>query len=259
MLQAMARLLRPLVRAMIRSGVTFPVLSDLLRTVFVEVASQEIADERARTDSRISLLTGIHRKELRRQRAETHAAAEPAVVTLNSRLIGRWLGDPAFQNADGAANSLPRSGPPPSFETLVTGVTKDVHPRSILDDWVSQGIASVDGAGMVTLMISAFLPGEASEAKLYYFARNLHDHAAAAVANILATTGPFLERSVHYDGLSPATAAVLEQVARRAAERTLLDVNRSALSLAEADTPGVARRRVNLGLYVYVEDEPDAE
>ena len=140
-------------------------LSDLLRTLYVEVASQEIVEERARTDSRVSLMTGIHRKELRRQRSESRAAAEPALVTLNSRLIGRWLGDAAFLDSDGATRTIPRSGPAPSFEALVTSVTKDVHPRSILDDWVSQGIAGVDAAGLVSLQAHAFLPPGASEAK----------------------------------------------------------------------------------------------
>ncbi len=259
MLQALARVLRPLVRAAIAAGVTFPVLADLLRGLYIDVASHDLAtDQRARSDSRISLLTGIHRKELRRQRAEPHGAREPAIVTLTSRLIGRWLGDPAYHDPAGTPLALPRTGPAPSFEALVTAVTTDVHPRSILDDWVAGGLATLDAAGAVTLAARAFLPAEASAAKLHYFARNLHDHAAAAVANIGAAAPPFLDRSVHYDGLSPAAADALELAARAAAERTLLDVNRLALRLSDEDAPGAARRRVNLGLYVYAEDEPDA-
>jgi len=67
LLKAARRLLRPLVRLMMRSGITFPIVADLMRSLFVEVASQELlTDARARTDSRISLLTGVHRKEIRR-------------------------------------------------------------------------------------------------------------------------------------------------------------------------------------------------
>jgi hypothetical protein len=53
----------------------------------------------------------------------------------------------------------------------------------------------------------------------------------------------------------------LEKTAREAAMRTLIDVNRIALSLAEAAAQASATataplRRVNLGIYLYAEDEP---
>lgn len=97
------RLLRPLVRLLIRSGVTFPVLADLLRGLYVEVAGQELlTDPKSRTDSRISLMTGVHRKEIRRLREEGGDVAEvPAVVTLATGIIARWLGQPTHTGPDG--------------------------------------------------------------------------------------------------------------------------------------------------------------
>ena len=65
----LARLLRPLVRLCIRSGMTFPALAQLLRELFVNVAEHDFALEgKEQTDSRVSLLTGIHRKEVARLR-----------------------------------------------------------------------------------------------------------------------------------------------------------------------------------------------
>src|SRR5258708_20042736 len=61
----MARLLRPLVRLCIRSGMTFPVLAQLLRELFINVAEHDFAlEEKEQTDSRVTLLTGINPKEL---------------------------------------------------------------------------------------------------------------------------------------------------------------------------------------------------
>jgi hypothetical protein len=259
----LARLLRPMVRLMIRAGVTFPVLGDLLRTLYVEVASRDAGPgEAPRSDSRVSLLTGIHRKELRRQRTAPAAEAEPAVVTLNSQLVARWLGDPAYVQPDGRPLPLPRSGPAPSFEALVAGVTRDLRSRAVLDEWVSQGIAMLDPDGRVVLAAAGFMPDGDLDSRLFYFARNLHDHIAAASANV-GTTGPapFVDRSVHYDGLGPDAAAALETYAREAATRLLLDVNRVALALADADDAAAgsaprATRRVNLGIYLYAADEP---
>ena len=258
-------MLRPLVRLLIRSGVTFPILADLLRTVYVEVAGQDLAPgERARTDSRISLLTGIHRKELRRQRAQASGEAEPAVVTLNSQIIGRWLGDPVYAAPGSGPAPLPRMGAAPSFESLVASVTRDVRSRAVLDEWLAQGRAVLEADGRVRLQVPAFLPQKDEEARLFYFARNLHDHVAAASANIEAAgAAPFLDRSVHYDGLGLEAAAELERQAREAANKVLLELNRTALAIADRDDAAAGAgprrtRRVNFGTYVYVEDEPDA-
>ncbi len=250
-------------RLLIRSGVTFPVLADLLRGLYVEVAARDLLPgERPRTDSRISLLTGIHRKELRRQRLEAGDDVEPAVVTLNSQLVARWLGTHA--DADGNPVPLPRAGPVPSFEALVAGATRDVRPRAVLDEWVAQGIATLEADGSVRLQTAGFLPADNLDARLFYFARNLHDHVAAASANISAAgAAPFLDRSVHYDGLSLDAAAALERETREAATRLLLKVNRVALGIADKDAAAAdstqPTRRVNLGIYLYTEDEPRVE
>ncbi len=273
LMRPLAGLLRPLVRLLIQCGVTFPLLAELLRGLYVEVARQDLlADPKARTDSRVSLLTGVHRKELRRQRAPEPAPLEPAVVTRASGIIARWLGTPGYVAAGpaGAPLPLPRGGPAPSFEALVASVTRDVRPRAVLDEWLSQGIVRLDAEGRVVLDAAAFVPGDVGgvggedwTALLFYFARNLHDHIAAASANVLAAgAAPFLERSVHYDRLSPAAAARMASLGREAALAMLLEVNRGAAEIADADdgaapVGGVkAGRRVNLGVYLYVEDEP---
>ena len=262
--QALVRLLRPLVRLAITSGVTFPMLADLLRSLYVDVAHRDLlADQRARTDSRVSLLTGVHRKELRRQRAPAETT-EPPALTLSSQVIARWLAMPATTGPDGAPRPLPRLGPPPSFEALVTAVTRDIRPRALLDAWLDQGIATLDGDGRVRLENTAYIPQADRQTQVFYFARNLHDHAAAAAANVAAAgQPPYLERAVHYDGLSAEAAAALEHVAREAATAALLEVNRRASEIADADDAAhqakpdhpPRRHRVNFGAYVFNAEE----
>lgn len=258
LLRASRRLLRPLVRLLMRAGVTFPVLADLLRTLYVEVAARDLlVDPKAQTDSRISLLTGVHRKEIRRLRLlPADADPIPPAVTLGSALIARWLGMPGYVDAHGKPLPLPRAARPdeaPSFEKLVESVTTDVRPRAVLDDWISQGIAEAGPDDTVVLNTAAYLPRPGGNEQIFYFARNLHDHMAAATANVSGAP-PFVDRSVHYDGLDEATARALEDVARRAAQQVVLDVNRIAIELADVAPPGVAR--VNFGVYVYRENEP---
>jgi hypothetical protein len=95
---------------------------------------------------------------------------------------------------------------------------------------------------------------------MFYFGRNLADHIAAAAANVSAVgKAPFLDRSVHYDALPTAAAEQLQAMGREAAVRMLLEINRRAMQIAEAHEPAAGpTRRVNLGVYLYSEDEAAA-
>jgi hypothetical protein len=267
LVRALVRLLRPLVRLLLRRGVTFPAFTDLVREIYLDVARNDLLPEpRARTDSRISLLTGIHRKEVRRQRDRPaqQGVAETPALSLSSLVIARWLASPPWIDAAGAPRPLPRTAAEgaPSFDALVGSVTRDVRPRAVLDEWLRQGIAQQDADGHIVLSATAYLPPPGGAEQLFYFARNLHDHIAAAAANIGASgRAPFLDRSVHYDRMTPAAAAELEEYARRAAERLLIEVNREANRLVEAGEPlpGTPARRVNLGVFLYGEEEPPGE
>jgi Family of unknown function (DUF6502) len=271
LLRPVRRLLRPLVRLLIKCGVTFPAVADVLRGLYVEVAAHELLTEpRARTDSRISLLTGVHRKEIRRWRSETREPeAVPPVITRTSQIIARWLRDAEYIDADGKPRPLPRLPRPeggPSFESLVQSVTSDVRPRAVLDDWLNHGIVTVDAAGQVALDTAAFVPRPGSAEQLFYFGRNLHDHLSAAVANVTSSgPAPFVERAGHYDNLSPETAARLAALGREAALRLLAEFNVQALDLLEANdrelenAPETPRCRINLGLYLFVDNDSAGE
>lgn len=260
-MRSFGRLMRPLVRLAIGNGLTYPVLSDLLRDLFLDVAMRDVlTEEKARTDSRISLLTGIHRKEIRRQRsAAVEQHAEPEVVTLTSQIIARWLGVRPYVSDLGTPMALPRSAPAgeASFDALIESVTKDVRPRAVLDEWISQDVVRMDADERVVLNVAAFIPRPGREEQLFYFARNLHDHIAAAAANVSASgKAPFMDRSVHYDALPAAAAEKLEALGREQAMKLLVEVNRTAMELADApDQPAGPTRRVNLGVYLFVEDE----
>ncbi len=261
LLKAACRLMRPLIGLMMRSGITFPVLSDTLRALFVDVAINDIlTDPKARTDSRISLLTGVHRKEIRRLRElPADSATVPEVVTLMGQIVARWVSSAPYTDAEGHPRPLDRGGSPAGgqdgdFDALVESITTDVRPRAVLDDLLAHGVVYMDSDDRVQLNTSAFIPRPGGEAQLFYFSRNLHDHIAAAVANIgAADVPPFLDRSVHYDRHSPDQAKALEEYARTAALKVLLDVNRRAIDIAGLG-PGEAapdRRRVNFGVYLF--------
>lgn len=259
----LARVLRPLVRLFIRCGVTFPALSDLLRELYVNVAEYDFALEgKEQTDSRVSLLTGIHRKEVRRLRgAGAPVRTVPQSVSRTSAIASRWVSDVTFTDADGRPLPLRRNGSEPgdgpTFEMLVEGITRDVRPRAVLDDWIERKLVEVDGDGRLRIAEAAFAPRAGDERQLYYFGRNLHDHVAAAVENVLGAHPRFLERAVHYEGLSAELAETLERRSREIAMEALHQANREAQAAIAGDAGG--NHRWNFGTYVFAEvDQPPA-
>lgn len=256
---ALLRVFRPVIRLAIRCGVTFPALADLIRQIYVNVAEQEFAlAGKSQTDSRVSLLTGVHRKEVSRlRRTGTPVAPLSEAVSRSDAIIARWLASPEFTDERGIPLPLPRAGDPgtANFDMLVESVTRDVRPRAVLDDWLDRGLVRLDEDQRVVLTESAIVPRGDDTARLRFFALNLHDHMAAAVDNVLSDQPPFFERSVHYDGLSADLARELERHGREIAMQTLLALNRRANVSAEQDPGGTSRW--NLGIYVYRTDAAD--
>ncbi|PDT07335.1 MULTISPECIES: DUF6502 family protein [unclassified Rhizobium] len=256
-LQAMLiRVLRPLVRLALASGFNFTAFSAVLRRLYIEVAEKEFAlPNKHQTDSRISLLTGIHRKDVNRLRGQ---ALDPSFLTVGvsqtSRILARWLADPLYCDAEDKPSALPRTSGDggPSFESLVTDITKDVHPRSILDEWLDRGLVVVDDNGWVRLNLSSIVPNAGDDARRHYFTRNLRDHVQASVMNLMNDPPPYFERAVHYDGISQALASRLDEIAREEGMALLLKLNKIAHQTLK-DDPGGNSRWI-AGLYVMTEE-----
>ncbi len=254
---AVRRVLRPLVRLLLAHQITFPYLARLLKALYVELAEHEFRlDGRPQTTTRVSLLTGIHRKDVKRLRSELPRDEEPPpTVSLGAQLVAVWMGEPAYLDADGRPRRLARhaaSGEPVSFEGLVQSVSKDIRPRAVLDEWLNLGVARLGADGRVELNTGAFTPDRGLDEKAFFFGRNLHDHVAAGVANLRGERPSHPDRAVYYDALSPESVAELRALAERLGMEALHAVNRRAreLSLRDRDRAD-ADRRMTFGIYFF--------
>ncbi len=259
LIRALRRILRPLVRLLIARAVPFTNVADLLRWVYVDVASRDFVIEgKPQTDSRVSLLTGVHRREVKRLRRHASPSFRaPKSATLASQLISRWTTELEYLDEAKAPRPLPymlASGRTATFESLVRSVSTDIRPRVVLDEWVRLGIAHVDEDDKVHLDAEAFVPAQGAEELAYYFGRNLHDHIAAGAHNLLGEGQPLLERSVSYNNLGLDSVEELEKLVRDEAMRGLRAVNERAQELQRRDsqTPG-AHQRINFGTYFFKE------
>jgi len=267
LVRALLHLLRPLVRLLLANHITYPFLTSLLKTVYLEIADHEFEIEgRRQTASRLSLITGLHRKDIRRLRGvSAEDFKPPASVSLGARLLARWTLSDEFTDEKGRPLALRRSseaGDTPSFEQLVYSVSKDIRARSVLDGLLRLGVVEVDIDGSVRPVVDAFIPAKGFDEKAHYFGRNLHDHIAASTHNLSGEAPPMLERSVYYEGLSRESLAELSGLSEKLGMRTLQEINRRARKLKERDEASGQRRRrhrMNFGIYFFQTQEDDAD
>lgn len=266
LLPALQHVMRPLVRLMLKKGVTYTRFADLLKEIFVDVAEREFRlDDTAPTDSRISLLTGVHRKDVRRLRAKAAGqdVALPEIISFGAHLVSVWLNNSPFCAQPGRPLPLARlasMGGECSFDALVAQVSKDIRARVVLDEWLRLGVVRIDDQDCVHLETMAFIPQKGFDEKAAYFRHNLHDHACAAVHNLTEAGEPFFERSVHYDSLSPAAACQLREAVQAEGMQMLIGFNQLAAELEERDVPPPdSRQRITIGLYFYTEPNPSSE
>lgn len=258
---AISHLLRPLIRLLLTHGIPFQALCELVKSAYVKVVEDEFRlAYKPQTDSRISLLTGIHRREVNRLRKEPATEINLSQhASMSAQLHAIWSGHPDYLDERGLPVPLQRlasKGESRSFESLVQSVSKDFRARVVLDEWIRQGIVTLDNNDRVHLCAEAFIQPQNIEEKYYYFGQNIHDHMAATVHNLIGSEPPFLERCVFYDRLSAESAKELAEYSRTVGMRALQAVNKRAAELQKRDKgQAEAVYRTNFGVYNFYEVE----
>jgi Family of unknown function (DUF6502) len=213
---ALARLLAPLAQLAVARGVPFSVLDELLRSAVVSTAhAAHPGLPQHRRASRVSAATGLNRREVNRLLAlQSDAAAKTPLPSLPrspaAMVFAHWRATPAYRTRTGAPRVLPRTGAPPSFESLAHEVTRDVHPRALLEELLRLNLATHDEArDSVALVKENFIPRGDAERMLQWMGANVGDHLAAAVDNLTSNEPRHADQAIAADGLS---AASVEQV-----------------------------------------------
>lgn len=141
LLRATRRILRPLIRILLRNGITANAFQELARKVFVDVAYEEFGIEgKSQTMARVSVITGLNRKEV----ARLHKLADISEEDRSwwnraGTVLAGWTTDEAFHTSAGFPMDLPFSGLSPSFTDLVKKYSGDMYPRAVADELLRLG------------------------------------------------------------------------------------------------------------------------
>ncbi|MEO1539319.1 MAG: DUF6502 family protein [Pseudomonadota bacterium] len=230
--------LKPLVRMALGRGLLFQEVSEIVRRCFVEVAEEELTGRgEKRTLSRLSLITGLQRRDLRALQDTPPPKTSPG--SRAALALALWPGAP---------DPLSR----PDFEAFATSLGKDVHPRTLLDELVSRDVVSIDGDTIHPLTRTMIPTDDPNQ--LDWYARNLADHGEAATANLLNSTPQHLDRALYFNRLSRGDVAALKALTT-AEGMALLNALRARAADAQDATNPDALHRVRAGIYFYSTEE----
>lgn len=154
-------LLRPIASLLLKCGMTWREFADVSKGVFVAVASQDFGLKGRLTNvSRVSILTGVSRKEVARVRSLEGGPAEPPPnkTTDATRLLSGWHQDPEFLGPDGTPLPLPVDGDGPSFASLWRRYGGDVPVTSMRKELLNVGAITVLPDGRLRAERRYFMP-----------------------------------------------------------------------------------------------------
>lgn len=261
---ALEQAIKPLVRLMLARGINYVQFTDWLKPIFIETAAETLGGkDKEINDSRISVMTGVHRKDVKRLREllkNDVAIKVPSNVNWGSQLVSAWLNTPSYCNGiePKAIARLKKQGQEISFEALSESVTRDVSSRTLLDEFVRLGIVTVTESDMVELVTTAFIPAQGEDEKTYYLGLGVGDHAMAAVNNVLSQQPAHFDRLVHYNHFSAESIDVIEKLTREHGNQLLQTINTEAeMQQAVNGVQKNKAKRFTLGVYFYAENDAD--
>ncbi len=168
---AIVKIFRPLVRILLRNGITYKTSSEWLRWTYAEVAREKFKlPDRLQSKSRIAILTGLSRVEVDRLLKLQHPDETTAADQYHraSRVLNGWVHDQAYKDKNGEPLKLTFDGPSPSFSSLVESYSGGVPPRSIMDELQRVKSIDVSANGLITLRSAYFVTRDDKDT-LYQF------------------------------------------------------------------------------------------
>ncbi len=181
-------LLRPVVRMLLRSGITWKDFAELSKAVFVEVAGEDYGIRGRPTNaSRVALMTGLSRREVARVRklsAAQQADAAGAPQGRLSQVLSGWHQDPDFLDAHGKPRDLAPDGPGASMAELLDRYGGDLPPGAILKEMKSVKLIEETCEGRLRVLSRTYLRSPVDPDIIRQAGVTLHDHGQTVAHNV---------------------------------------------------------------------------
>jgi hypothetical protein len=179
---ACRRLLRPVIRILLRLGISWKEFAEIAKLVFVEIAREDYGVHGRPTNaSRVALMTGLSRREVgeirKRLDSETPLAIEPK--SRISRVLTGWHKDPEFSEG-----GRPRQLDEAEFHRLTHRYAGDIPDRAITKEMLDLGLMEAAADGRYRAMRRDYLRNAADADIVRHMGQALHDHGVSLAHNL---------------------------------------------------------------------------
>jgi hypothetical protein len=198
-LDALGRLLEPIVLLLLKSGITWREFSDLAKVKFVQVATKEFGIRGRPTNaSRVAILTGIDRRDVRKLRL---AAAEQPTLDLGfmskpTQVLDGWFHDPNFRTPSGEPRDLEVSEGEDSFAALVRRYTPGIPHVAMIKELRAVGAIEELPDGRLRVLKRNYIPRELTDNQIRLWGSVLQDVGTTLEHNLMrkGSEPPWFER-----------------------------------------------------------------
>jgi hypothetical protein len=265
LINAYRKLMQPLVRILIRNGVSYGEFVEVLKATFVEVAERDFdLVDREASQSRVAILTGLTRKEVARQMTILATGDISPDTNLNRvvRVLEGWHTDTRFTGPYGVPVELPFDGNNGiNFCSLVRGYSGDMAPRAMLDELLRVRAVERQPGGSFRVLTRAYIPETLHPDALERLGRVVQNFVTTYEYNMrkIAPGAGRFERIVSADqGLRAQLMPAFDRLIRLKGQQLLEELD-NWLSTQEstAGPRGLGNQRVKtgVGIYHFVEDD----
>lgn len=259
LLAAYRKFMRPLVRILIRHGISINEFNEVLKAVYAEVAESDFSlPGRRQSQSRVAILTGLTRKEVARLKSTDfgrNVDANKKDVHRVARVLDGWHLDPAYTGPYGMPMEVPfEASSGISFTDLVRRYSGDMAPRAMLDELLRVGAAREIDNGWIRVLNRSYIPESLASEALERTANVIENFVNTVEINLKkerAGAGRF-ERIVLSDhGLSEDQLIEFDTLLRRRGQQLLEELD-DWLSAQDA-IPGEKVIMTGVGIYHFIE------
>jgi hypothetical protein len=254
--------LEPLVHVLLSCGITWREFAELAKSTYVEVATDNFGKRGRPTNvSRTAILTGLARRDVRKQRdILSRAPNTPSgYVTKASLVLSAWHLNPDFLDKRGRPAILRMSGQGKTFDALIEQAGgSDVRPSTLLKELVSAGAVRVRPDGRLQALMRDYIPHAMDEQLIRLWGTVVADVATTYVHNLTCTgtrsakANKRLERSAVNDRMPPGVAPMFAQMLEKEAQGFLERVDKWLTDHeTHSDDKPTGREAVRLGVGLY--------
>jgi len=260
-LDALGRLLEPIVLLLLKSGITWREFADLAKVKFVQVARNEFGIRGRPTNaSRVAILTGIDRRDVRKLRTASSEQPlfAPGFMSKPTQVLDGWFHDPDFRAASGGPRELQVSEGDDSFAALVRRYVPGIPHVAMIKELRAVGAIEELPDGRLRALKRNYIPRELTDNQIRIWGSVLEDVGTALEHNLMRKPSerPRFERRAL--SLTVERKALPEFEAFLAAEgQAFLERIDDWLAAHQADSSGedtAPTLRLGVGMYQILSD-----